>query len=172
MSFFSPDRMCGFMFVSYCIAYGIRLNFIRQVKTRMDDFGVCDLYFRKRSLKRGSSIPLFFVHLLYYIFLLVFPFLFLIPFVKKYDFNFGFVLLIFYSAEFMIEKMFFLLERHVKYEALLFSIIHQVNCKLKKNVSDKEKIELVKNEIPWRNRYIHEVEKILDEKNKETYPWL
>lgn len=42
--------MCGYMFVGYCIAYGFRLNFIHKVKTKMDDFGVCDLYYTNRSI--------------------------------------------------------------------------------------------------------------------------
>lgn len=180
MNFITPERMCGYMFVGYCIVYGFRLNFIRKVKTKMDDFGVCDLYYINRSIFPFKAIhfyrsfPVFLLHVLYYLFLICFPFIYLIPFAKQYkDVSFGFVLLVFYSAEFVIEKLFFLLEKHVKYEALMFCIFHLVSSKLyDKKMTNDEKIEYIKTKITWRHRYLPELEEILEKNCKREYPWL
>ena len=174
MSFFTPEKMCGFMFVFYCIAYGVRLRFIFQVKKCMDDYQVFMLYNIKRSLYSIGSIPYCFLHIIYYLFLLLFPFAFIVPFARQYpNVQFGFVLLIFYSAEFAIEKLFFLLEQQAKYEALLFCVLHLVNCKAYDTKrTDLEKIEAIKKVIPWRRRYLLEIEQSIKKIDGKKHPWL
>jgi hypothetical protein len=81
--------------------------------------------------------------------------------------QFGFVLLIFYSAEFAIENLFFLLEKHVKHEMIMFSIINQISDILwMRNDypnTDEDKVLCAKVEIPWRHQKYAIVQKMLDD---------
>ena len=179
MSFFTPEKMFVVLLFGYSIVYGIRLQFIQDVMKKNKAGEVFLEYYVKRSfLKRGSSFLLLFVHLFYYLFLLFFPILCLLPFFEHFEsMGLAFCFCMFYSAEIFIERLFFLLEKHVKYEMIMFGIINDVSDILwNKNdfPSDADdKVLCAKTEIPWRHQTFDGVQKVLDDlyQKVRNTPW-